>query len=462
MSNTRYIELDSTYRNRVQWPFPAEFEVPLTQYGDGNQYNAIDPVSDAAPILEFTGNFTLAGGVTISGVVSPLTGIGALTDVKEVIVETPIGTLQQTKDYYVGAVLNDTTTGELRRIDKYCFIETDVGSGVDRGLFVVMDSFRMISAGDTINITNPSSNLPPNGNIFIPYSRVFDNNYYINYMLVDTTINEQRTILSYDGITSIATLSSPFSGAWAPTDSYLIRKITPYATGTLTGSTLTTFTLPPNFLSIYNIFTGYFIRITSGPAIGDIRRIISYSDPVVPSTTGIVSPSFSAVPGLANFELLQFTRDNFVKLNYTGSLVSQQQEVNYEIELLNLTLPNQNLDVMYGNRIAFQPFVYVEFTTSTENRINGILYSNNPNAKKALFVAPIDDVTNPLVTSFVKIDGDGAVQTVQFKPNTSLRIKVFMPNGELFKTVLQEQYSPLPTNPLIQIQALFAIRRIAP
>jgi len=461
MSNTRYIELDSSYRNRVMWPFPAEFEVPISQYGDGDRFNAKDPVSNAAPILEFTGNFNALGGSSITGTVSALVDLGALTDVRQVIVEFPLGQLQQGKDYYVGAVLNDTTAAELRRIDKYCFKEQDAGAGVDRGLFMVMDPFRAIAAGDTIVITNPSSNLPPDGNIFIPFGKVFDNNYYINFLLEDTTIGEQRTIISYDGITSIATLDSPFGGGWADTDSYLVRKEMPYATGTLVGSTINAFTLPANFLDTFGVFTGYFIRITSGPAAGDVRRINSYSDAVAPNRTGTVYPNFSAVPGLADFELLPFTRDNFVELNYTGSLVSQQQEVCYEIELLNLTLPNQALDVMFGNRIAFQPFVYVELTTSTENRIHSILYSNNPNAKKALFVAPVDDVTNPLVTAFVKIDGDGAVQTVQFKPNTSLKFRVFMSDGNLFKTLLPEQYSPLPPNPLIQIQALFAIRRVA-
>lgn len=458
MSNTRYIELDSAYRNRVQWPFPAEFEVPIAQYGDNNRFTAIDPVADSAPILEFTGNFNLGGGASITGTVSAFTGLGALTDIKEIIVEFPIGTLQRGKDYYVGAVLNDTTAAELRRIDKYCFMEE--GGGVERGLFMVGDGFRTLTAGDSITITNPSSNLLPNGHIFIPFSRVFDNNFYINFLLEDTTINEQRRIISYDGTTSIATLESPYGGGWTNTDSYLIRKTMPFATGTLTGSTINTFTLPGTFLTIPEVFTGYFIRITSGPATGDIRRIVSYSNVNTPNTTGTVNPAFSMVPGLANFELLPFTRDNFVALDYTGSLVSQQQEVCYEIELLNLTLPNQDLDVMFGNRIAFQPFVYVELTTSTENRIHNILYSNNPNAKKALFVAPIDDVTNPLVTSFVKIDGDGAVQTVQFKPNTSLKFRVFMSDGNLFKTINPERYSPLPPNPLIQIQAYFAIRRV--
>ncbi len=459
MSNTRYIEVDSTFRNRKMFPLPAKFEVPIAQYGERNRLTAIDPISNAAPWEIFDGNFTLAGGVTITGAVSALTGLGALTDVKIVIVEFPLNSLQQGKNYYVGAVLNDVTTGELRRIEKYCFQEQ--GGGFDRGLFVVDPPFRNIAAGDVIVITNPSSNFPPNAHIFIPFGMVFDDNFFINFLLEDSTIGETRTVTEYSGVTSIATTDSPFGAGWAPTDSYVLRKEAVFATGALIASTITTFTLPLTFTTENDAFTGYFIRLTSGPASGDIRRISKYSNVDAPSTMGTVNPAFSFAPGLADFELLPFTRDSFVALDYTGSLVSQQQEVCYEIELLNLTLPNQNLDVMFGNRIAFQPFVYVQFTTSTENRIHSIIYSNNPNAKRALFVAPIDDISNPLVTAYVKIDGDGAVQTVQFKPNTSLKFEVFMPDGRTFKTVLDEQFSPLPPNPLIQIQALFAIRRVA-
>ena len=45
MSNTRYLEIDSTYRNRNDWPLPANFEVPISQTGRKNIYNALDPVS---------------------------------------------------------------------------------------------------------------------------------------------------------------------------------------------------------------------------------------------------------------------------------------------------------------------------------------------------------------------------------------------------------------------------------
>ena len=33
MANARYIEIDSTFRNRKEWPNPAEFEILISQSG---------------------------------------------------------------------------------------------------------------------------------------------------------------------------------------------------------------------------------------------------------------------------------------------------------------------------------------------------------------------------------------------------------------------------------------------
>ena len=160
--------------------------------------------------------------------------------------------------------------------------------------------------------------------------------------------------------------------------------------------------------------------------------------------------------------LLPFSYDNFNPFVYTGSLVSQQDMVCYEIELLNLVLPNDILVVAGGGNIAYYPYVYVELSNVSASGANlkHIIYSNNPNSTRVLFRAAIDDVPNPLNSSFIKIDGDGAVQTVKFKPNDNLRFRVSMRNGETFETILEEWFSPLMPNPLAQISAYFSIKRV--
>ena len=79
------------------------------------------------------------------------------------------------------------------------------------------------------------------------------------------------------------------------------------------------------------------------------------------------------------FEILQFTRDNAVPFCYSGSLVSQQEMVCYEIELINLVLPNKTLTS--GGRTAFYPYVYVELqnVSGASAGTKCVIYSNNPN-----------------------------------------------------------------------------------
>lgn len=175
-------------------------------------------------------------------------------------------------------------------------------------------------------------------------------------------------------------------------------------------------------------------------------------------STALTAPGAGESPG--TYEIEQITRDNAVPFNYTGSLVSSSQMICYEIELLNLILPNSTL--VNGGRIAFYPYVYVmlENVSSAAGRSDGLIWSNNPNARKMLFRAVVDDTPTPLISPFVKIDGDGMVQTVKFKPNDSFRFAVFLPDGSLFQTVASDTTSPNPPNTLVQISAVFSIKKL--
>ena len=56
MSNNRYIELSSTYRNRNLYPNPAEFEVQIASSGSSTLAAlAQNPLSKAYPTFNFTG-----------------------------------------------------------------------------------------------------------------------------------------------------------------------------------------------------------------------------------------------------------------------------------------------------------------------------------------------------------------------------------------------------------------------
>lgn len=119
--------------------------------------------------------------------------------------------------------------------------------------------------------------------------------------------------------------------------------------------------------------------------------------------------------------------------SYTGSTVSQQQLVDYEITLDYLILPNTSVeDDKYNGTIIACPYVYVELQNTTSGLYN-IMYSNNPAAKRMLFKAIIDDYGVPGTTAFIKLKSV-MTQTIKFKPNDILRFGVYLPDGTTFKS----------------------------
>ena len=53
MSVQKFLELDSNYRDRNRYPYPASFECEISQSGTRGQINAIDPISYAYPQMVF-------------------------------------------------------------------------------------------------------------------------------------------------------------------------------------------------------------------------------------------------------------------------------------------------------------------------------------------------------------------------------------------------------------------------
>jgi hypothetical protein len=223
---------------------------------------------------------------------------------------------------------------------------------------------------------------------------------------------------------------------------------------------------------------------------GEVKKIIQYTSETNPNTgvitktaslesgfssTGIIGDTISIKSGSvdiplptnaftngANFEIFCFSYDNHNPFVYTGSVTSQQETSCYQIELMDIILPNKILNCGFGSRIAFYPYLYVELSniSGSSSGTRNAIYSNNPNAVRAVFRVPIYDVQNPIASAFVKLDGDGMIQTLKFKPNDNIFFSVRLPNGDLFKTLEAEKYSPYEPNPDIQISALFSFKKL--
>jgi hypothetical protein len=544
MSNARYIEIDSTYRNRKQWPSPAEFEVLIAQSGRKNKTNAQDPVSHSARLNNFywdSHSFTKASPPThvagptinLTGSMPLIPGIICAGDNKTIIqVKASPNTLQQQENYYTGAVLTDGT--DSARISSYVFLGTDfLDSNKDRAQITVQGSIK-ITSYNTLTINDPSDIIDPkNSFIFIPDGRSGLNSY-VNHILYNESTNNYANILNYDPVTKLFKVSDISGKNWDlnANQRFSIRKhipifgnfssnILPGEQSNLVFSLPLTFTDEPNvyqnsFLFIDNqtrlitryetltgkavngsvnfvdfpegasnvngYYNGAYIQITSGNANNDVRQIINYTvsgnDPNFVRRATVATPFVgSVIQGDSftfrsifvdsefsvydsNFEILLFSHDNHNPFVYTGSL--QQEIVCYHIQLLNVILPNKILNCALGSRIAYYPYVYIEITniSGSSAGMKNVIYSNNPNATRMVFRAPIYDVQNPNNSSFVNLDGDGMIQTLKFKPNDNLFFSVHLSNGELYETLEKENYSPLHPNPEIQISASFSFKRV--
>lgn len=466
MTGNKYIEIESTYRNRYQYPLPAQFVVNLNQSGVKDKKSSLDPVCESTPLLVFDGMFDTSSvinnyitGTVSSSVASPTTGLSNTSSTNEILLN--LNNCSQIEDYYTGTILLITNSAgviERKRITRYRPISTSRA-------FVTLESgvSTAVVNGNTVSIPNPSEV----GYIYIPSGSKF-NNYYNNYYLENQTTNEVRLIESYDGITKLAKLQTPFT-TWNVSDIFNIRKTFPLHSGTIPvgATTLTSYSvnISPTASTVHEYYKGDFIRFYSSTTTrNEIRRIVSYVYDTV-SDKWILSfiPSLPFVPAVGDlYEILQFTRDNAVPFNYTGTETGSQEMVCYDVQLINVIIPNKSLSVGNCKRLPFYTHLYVEFANETApgSGQTGLIYSNNPNSVKMLFRATIDDIAQPCNSNFLKFNGDNMVQTIKFKPNDNLRFSVRLHTGEVLQSAEKEMYSPHPPNPDIQISAIFSINRV--
>lgn len=563
----RYLEFDSTYRDRKMWPLPSQFEILISQTGQNNRYNAKDPVSNASPIFTWNNSFQETTASNTTGAVITVTAAsGTPSESGETTfqITAAAGILRQPKNFYVGCTLSILSGGVTysRRILHYEYL----GGGPPQVAIVTLNSALpdALVGLTAFFITNPtplatSSASPAVIKLFIPSGSFIDNFYYGYYVeSLGPTVDNQvaRLITAYDGVNRLATLESNTPGDWRAilnaNNNFVIRKelpavsnasiptlttlgtsavndvkvslasstsasldlinsyirmMTPYPTtapgfttavapyseqnrivnyladsGTFTAAAATSFTFSASASSVDNYYKGCFI-ITNVP---EVYEILTYTGA---TRTGTVSSAFvtafpvtaswvirtisldepfttspSPGPPTANvYELEIFTRDNSVPFTFTGTLVSSQETVCYEVELLNLILPNITLVSGRGGRSAFYPYMYVELqqiSAPSAGGNKGIIYSNNPNAYRMLYRVPMDDTSAPLVSTFIKVDGDGMVHTIKFRPNDSFKFAVYHASGELFQTEMSDFYAPTAPNPLVQISACFSFKKV--
>lgn len=451
-----YLDIYSTYRNRNIWPNPGEFEVLVSISGRKSAMNADDPVVLASPRVVWTSslfNTTAPGANNVQGTVTNV-GVGNATSNQIITFTSAVGALQQANDYYRGATWRSITDPtQYAKVTSYKYL------GSDRGQ-VTLDNAVIVAVGDTFDILDPTDLTDASNPLFFVPMGADEPSHYIAYLLYNETLNQFRTINSYDNTTGLLTVTAtaPVIG-WLPTHNYSIRKQPPVIVSVAAaGSTNAQVVFGAGAGTVDNLYNGWFIRSPRTvydnnpvPPQGEQRRIIAYDGATLTAT---VSPSFTVTTLGSTVELLQFSYDNMYPFPFRATL--QQEIPTYSIRLNRLILPNRVLKVHGGGKTAFHNYVYVELA-SIDNPNNSIIFSNNPNAVRALFTASINNIDDVDHSDYIVMDGDDMTQTVRFRLDTNFKFRVSMPNGETFETVLNDNLSPLEPNPKIQIRALFQL-----
>lgn len=378
-NKTNYLDIDSTYRDRNNYPDPSDFVIPITYPGRGStSASAIDPVLDGIP---YTGSATNVPGGNVTQV-SPTT--------------------------YGSPPVTNT------------------------GQFIALDPSEP-------KITN----------------------YYIDTILQIGI--EYRTIIAYtypSGGSPVATVSVPFSSIPTAGTVYYTRMDIPIYVGLIntavTPATTTSFALDntaSNFSSTYN---GSYVVFTSGANMENSYPIIAYNGNTKVITLGVSLPTIP-VNG-DHLEIDRFSRDNASTLKYSANASKGQSQAYYEIELLWISVPNQVLNVSYGGTLDSYPYVYVSLYNEGNQLASQVLYSNNPHTTTVLFKVPINMYFGD--TAFITLKDCKMKQVIQLHPDQDLHFTVSLPDGTIVQFQEPESFSPNAPNPLLQINASFAIRKL--
>jgi len=498
----KFLEVDSTYRNRNLYPNTAEFTVNIAQGGNKTQYNASDPVSEAYPDIIFNPDdipckdatpanngllftFVLASGELV--VPRPLTAGSATNEILLAydysITGFPLRDEMLVDNYFAGLVLlySQGVTQLLRRILKWKFLDVDGTNQLQYFSAILDESITdLIQNSSTIfTIYNPTT-IPGTGAfLFIPAS-VGVNNFYKDYIIWNMRTNTYSIIDDYDGRTHIAHVGGKTQvlTSWSLDDVYVIRKKPPVIflgilNGVLTGFPNSVDLQTPVNPSMINAFlwmelsqadqTKYIKRISSiigrdklGAYTTDLNKMVSF-------TTYVNLDNIIGLPtgyDIYLYQLLQYTTDISVPFFYSGSMVSNAQSSAQEVTLNTLILPN--VELSNGGKIWQYPYVYVEIenvSTSSSGSRN-VIYSNNPNSYKSVFKVPITNINNPEQYSFINLSGNGVKQVINFKQNADVKITVRMPNGTVFTPTTLDNLNGQYPNPFLQISALFGMEKI--
>lgn len=470
-----YLELDSTYRNRIKWPKTGEFNILLAQSGNSNAVTNVgsntvltgqtiqDPISICDPIIAWTGTYFnenslgtdyIRGTITITGL-----GYGNSKNLFEIEVLPP-DSFQQKYNYYINAVFrNLDKLDQLSRIAEYTYL----GNG--SALISLTNNDFKFDLGDSFFIGDPTDLADPNnGFLFVPTGS--DNRQdYSNMIIYNESLQEWRPIAGYDGNNGILAIGGDPTFLWQNFHNFSIRQQPPnfiFLSGA--GSTNRQIIVTGDAALNNNTYTNWFIRVPATlygngitPPQTETRHITEYN---TTTKTASVFPTFSAsVAGLI-LELSQYGYDNEVGLSWGFKPI--QQTPLYRVKLNRLVLPNKILRIGNGGKTAYQSHFYVELTNIDPTSVSTfMIFSNSPYSTRALFRCTVKQIPDPELQEFVTLEGDNMVQTIRFRFDANMYIKITLAStGEVFETEIPDSTPPAKPKANLQINAIFEFNAV--
>jgi hypothetical protein len=160
----------------------------------------------------------------------------------------------------------------------------------------------------------------------------------------------------------------------------------------------------------------------------------------------------------AEFNILEYTEDGVEDMVNHTYRNPQRLSNKYEIDLINLTIPNKVLETGPGGFIANHSYVMVEFFCDSYNKSH-VYNTNNPKLENVLFKCIVKDTSHPSTVPFVKFSSDYPVVT-QFRLDDSVSFRIMLPNGETLSTVSRDSVPPARPKKELQISATFKITEV--
>lgn len=488
---TRYIEVTSAYRDRVNYPEVAEFIVPFgaestDPYTSGSYY------SPAFPQYEF-----LSGSQDVGVMVGPPPALAYYTSTDNVNPRCNPTLLSVNSGSYVGYYMQRFDTGEYSLVAGYDAPSATFTLNPPTITPLVTgflgSRFKLL---DLSPVAIPPVVPPASTNLYgacvqrkdiynrdpLPATEI-DIGYYLVYEGSLPGVPESRKITEYLFDKRFVLFESAFTQVGFFTGSrFTVRKSLPvqknYTLTTTASPSQIVITPVPGFTA--KDYEGMLFYVNPLTAATD--ELFPNTDPTVnkmtfneyvyiirkfdPATNTItldrpINPvMYDAAAPYTPFngrvyELLPRAVNGSFPLAYSGSLVSQATVACYNVELTNLSLPNVVLTT--GSRAVSYPYVYVDFRPDGRDFQQGenLIVSNNPNSQRALFICPVTNIVDPDLSTFIKIDANGMTHSIKFRPNSRFYFRVYLPDGTLFKPLQADNPPPLEPNGLLQIEAIF-------